>query len=122
MIYQYFILCLTICLLYYLLLKYKHGKEWKLLAVFATLGGMIASIGSILEGYFPSSKLLIKNIFAVAVIIAIFIFFYLAIPLAWRMRKDPARRTMINIAFGILIFTVAFAIVAFILAKLGFYG
>ena len=93
-----------------------------MLALVATLAGMISSIGSILEGYFPSSKSLIKNIFAVPVIIAVLIFFYLAIPLAWRMRKDPTRRTMINIGFGILLLTIVFALAVFVFAKLGFYG
>lgn len=121
MIYSYIILCLTICLFCYLFFIYNNGNRWRLIAVVAAMVGMIASIGRILEGYFPSSKLLIQNIFVTFVFILIVIFFYLAIALAWKMREDPSRKTMINISFGILIFTVISAIVVFVLAKFGFY-
>jgi hypothetical protein len=119
---SYLILVLSICLLYYLLFIYKFDRRWRTLALVGTLGGMLASVEHILEEYFVTSKTILHGIFTPIIFIALFTFFCLAIPMAWRERKNPSKKVMIYTAFGLLVILLISVIIVFILLQVGFYS
>lgn len=78
---SYFTFVSAVGLLYYLLFMYKYDKKWRTLALTATMAGLIASIGSILENYFLAEKEMIRSIFIIPVVATIIAFFSIALPM-----------------------------------------
>ena len=119
--YQYLILVFSILLLYYYLFKFKYDRLMKMIGIIISIGGIISTIGKILEDKFPLHESLISNILAIPIFTLILIMFVMLTIKAWKLRNNPKTKTLVNIGFGSLLFVVLGSVIVYILVQLGVY-
>ena len=119
--YQYLILSFSMLLLYYYLFKFNYDRLMKMIGIVISIGGIISTIGKILEDIFPPHESLISNIFAIPIFTLILAMLILLSIKAWRIRNNPKTKTLVKIGFGSLSFVVVGSLIVYILVQLGVY-
>ncbi|MFX0559924.1 hypothetical protein TEPIDINF_001336 [Tepidibacillus infernus] len=117
----YFVLIITLPMFYFFIFKVKNDRLLKAIGIIISIGAILASIGTILEGKYPSHETLIENIFVVPIFVLIITMFILLFIKGWKLRNNPESKALVYVGFGTFILTIVVVIVLVILIQLGVF-